>query len=169
MSRTIRKTDYISTRSRISHRNRELEYYYRRGFEKTIKVRRTEEEYNILESKVNSKYQEELKEYYKKINSVNPLYWFTIRKPYEPYVSKYKRVLVSITFEEVIAEADKEYLRWTRDQWSETSRNSGFKRDAARTVRRANKSYCKKVLQDEWEELVAPNGHEGDHLIWNYW
>lgn len=78
------------------------------------------------------------------------------------------------TDEELLAEATESYNRQTRDGrngYTCTTVNSGFKKDAAKATRRANKHFCKMVLDEDprWEDTPYPNGHEGDTYIWDWW
>lgn len=63
------------------------------------------------------------------------------------------------------------YRRTSRDGFLAKGRRAGgFKTKAKRTVRRANKAYCNKVLRDEdWEDISYPNEHIGDTFVWDFW
>mgnify|MGYP003474351929 FL=1 len=75
--------------------------------------------------------------------------------------------------EETIRIAKDEFARWARDGrdgLTETSRNSGFKYDAKKTVRRANKSFCRSVLSgDDHENIPTPIRKEGKKHKWDWW
>ena len=76
------------------------------------------------------------------------------------------------SYEEHFEKARQEYRKASRDgYWNETGRNTGFKQAATKTVRNANKRYCQKVMKDPeaWHEESAPNGHEGDGHLWDFW
>lgn len=78
------------------------------------------------------------------------------------------------TDEELLAEARDSYERQFRDGRGGltcTTINTGFKKGAAKMTRRANKRFCKMVVEDDprWEDTAYPNGHEGDHHIWDWW
>ena len=74
-------------------------------------------------------------------------------------------------YNEEIEKLKKEWAKFTRDgRWSETACNQGFKHEAKKIVRRANKNFCHKVMKDlDYDDEAYPNGHEGDHSVWNWW
>lgn len=78
-----------------------------------------------------------------------------------------------MTDEETLAKAKEEYAQWARDGrhgLTKTTHNTGFKTDAKKTVRRANKSFCRAVLSgDDYENIVLPTVKLGKLHIWNWW
>lgn len=89
----------------------------------------------------------------------------------EPYVSRYYYVKVQWSLGQEIESLRNKYAQFSRDgHWNETGRNTGFKKAAAKTTRRANKRLEKKIVRDDsYDHLAYPNHHDGDHLVWSFW
>lgn len=61
-------------------------------------------------------------------------------------------------------------LRDGRAGLTNTVVNTGFRKEAATTLRRENKKFCKKVLDDDrWEDMPLPSRKSGKKHIWDWW
>lgn len=87
------------------------------------------------------------------------------------YVSKYEYIRVKRDVDAEIEKAKIDFAKRARDGYcNDTGRNTGFKKAAAKSVRQANKNFCKKVLaDDEWEDDPYPTHKLGKALVWNFW
>lgn len=176
MSRTIRKNRWHEKHTDVSYVNREMEYYTRHGFKTHVKRRRSKEDIRRDIEAVEERYQKAIADnggtdflgY-----SYSP--WSCTRREkriYREYVPRYTRVEVSLTREDIEKKALKERSRMTRDgYWNETTANSGFKNEAKKAVRRANKRFCQMIESDDlrWEDEPYPHDHLGDGFRWNWW
>jgi hypothetical protein len=68
------------------------------------------------------------------------------------------------------AESAKEYHTFGRDgTWNETGRNQGFKHEAKKYVRNANKKFCRKVIDGvDYDDDAMPIRKEGKQFSWNW-
>jgi hypothetical protein len=78
------------------------------------------------------------------------------------------------TDEQLMAEAILEDARSRRDGragFTETTRNTGFKRQSAQATRLANRRYCQNVMRDDeyWYANSAPRSSDTDGFIWDWW
>lgn len=75
--------------------------------------------------------------------------------------------------EEVILDAENQLNRWRRDGrdgMTCTTSNTGYKYDAKKTVRRANKSFCRHVLcGDDYENIPLPTRKIGKKHKWDWY
>ena len=85
-------------------------------------------------------------------------------------VSRWEYEEVEVTREECIAEAEYDYAKFKRDgRWKETSLKSGFKNDAAKKLRRDNKNFCRKAMDDDHDNTSYPDRCDGKRYIWDWW
>jgi hypothetical protein len=63
---------------------------------------------------------------------------------------------------------DKEH-RDGRNGLTFSAGSKGFRKTAAKYTRRKNKLLCRKVMQDDWEDISYPVMREGKRFIYNYW
>ena len=72
-----------------------------------------------------------------------------------------------------VAHAKDQLNRWTRDGRDGltcTGHNTGLKTDAKKTLRRANKNFCRSVLSgDDHENIPLPNRILGKSHKWDWW
>lgn len=75
------------------------------------------------------------------------------------------------TYKGTMERCKKLWAECTRDgYYEETSRRSGFKQDAKKHVRIANRRFCGKVLRDEEHDNIGfPMGNEGKLYKWDWW
>ena len=161
MSRTTRRPKFYLTTSETNEIMRDLERAIRIPY-KSIKVPLTEEE-------LDKEYARRVKQY--KESGYWAYYWPQhFEAPIRP-TKLYKRVQVEKDIEEVITKAKANFATYTRDgKWNETGRNTGFKYAAKKQVRKANKRFCKVVLQDQdYDNITYPHDHLGDYLVWCFW
>lgn len=185
MSRTYRKTRRLVEDSEVSYINSSLcgggRYCRLSGYTlddfyntKNVKRRLTKEEYEKKYSEAVANYNQRMA-FFKKFgyrDDLTPYDYNYRREPWYPHaVRKYTYVDVPWSLDQEIEELRQDYRSHNRDgTWTETSRKSGFKEEAAEKVRLANKRFCAKVMRDEDVDNTAyPDGHEGDYLVWNYW
>lgn len=74
--------------------------------------------------------------------------------------------------EEVIAEAEADWALYTRDGrhgLTNTSCNSGFKYDAKKMLRRANKKLCRSIMKYEYEDDPHPIRRDAKTYIWDWY
>jgi len=87
-----------------------------------------------------------------------------------PFVYNKYKIQVPWTREDVINDAIDVWNSWLRDgALSETSRNTGFKQQAARTVRRANKRLSTVLLKGEAYDTPYPGYYLGKTHVWDWW
>jgi len=148
---------------------------------KFVWVYKTKEEYERDCRKNDADYERRLKEYAREhhisINAARaarrashwPISHYLAVVKYR--VNKKKRIQVDVTYEEVVAEAKEKFAKRSRDgYWNETSRNTGFKKEATRILRRANKRLTQDIMRDEdWEDIPYPNRKNGKACRWNWW
>jgi hypothetical protein len=93
--------------------------------------------------------------------------------PNHLYVSRKYIVKVHWSREEQDEHNSKRYDAYFRDggMGYETSRNTGFKKEAGKLVRRKNKKVCHQVIHDndDWEHKPYPSRKDGKHCRWNWW
>lgn len=188
MSRTYRKNAYFGTEiSKEKYISKELAY---NRFRKTKRRFLKGEELEKAKQKIIDAHYANLREYTRKRSYYNYLknnygasyytimfnYYDSAVKEIEkgPNLNKkfYVREYIELTKEEVIKNASDYFDEHFRDgKGSETARRSGFKKEAARHVRRNNRILEKKIINsdDTWENYVYPNEHDGDHFVWNWW
>lgn len=75
---------------------------------------------------------------------------------------------------EIVAEAVREYHKQFRDGRNGltcTTVNTGFKKGAAKILRRANKRFCADVVKDsnEWDNKPYPSRKIAKYHIWDWW
>lgn len=188
MSRTYRKNSYFGTEiSKESYIQKQLEYRHLKV--KSIRRRlkgdeaeQAKKEYLIYKSKAIEEARNTLN-FYKRYEKYNSNYTTSIIL-YEKHIDKlintynnipkyfYVRELKDVSKDEVIKDATKYYNSFFRDGvGSETSRRTGFKKQAARIVRRANRCLEKNIVKgnDDWNNYAYPNHHDGDFCSWNWW
>lgn len=77
------------------------------------------------------------------------------------------------TDEEFLKDTKEQWARWARDGrdgLTETRRSTGFKTDAKKIVRRANKSFCRAVLSgDDYENIPYATDKLGKDFIYRWW
>lgn len=97
--------------------------------------------------------------------------WFCDRPAFRNYVSKFYYITVDVSYEKALAYAEEEWAKRFRDGYcSETSRTTGFKKDAAKKLRRDNKRYCDDVVAGrEVDHLAYPSRKESKYIVWSYW
>lgn len=172
MSKTYRKNSWASTfKNEESYAKDRCQG--RLVTHRTIKVRKTREEYDrdikAAEARYHAKIKENGGEYYRAWD------WWTkeyvIRKIQLDYVSHYYYKRIPYPIEEQMKDRKEEFRRFFRDGvWNETTRNQGFKHDAKKATRRANKEFCHKVMKElDYDDEAYPNGHEGDKFVWSWW
>ena len=84
-------------------------------------------------------------------------------------VRKWRYEFIELTEDEIQKNVDDEWDAWHRDGFfSESSRKKNFRNDCARTMRRKNKDFCRKVLIDDYEDEPAPVAKETKPLIWRW-
>lgn len=90
---------------------------------------------------------------------------------YERYINPKTRVYYTITAEEYERELRNDYRKFKRDcMFYETGRNTGYKDDASKTVRIANKRLAQRILKDEeYDNVSYPDRHLGKTHKWNWW
>lgn len=90
------------------------------------------------------------------------------RRPYTTYCDKYIK-----DDETIIRESKEQLKRWTRDGrdgLTSSNANTGFKTDAKKIVRRANKSFCRAVLSgDDYENIPYATDKLGKDFIYRWW
>ena len=68
---------------------------------------------------------------------------------------------------------EEQLKRWTRDGrdgLTNSAANTGFKTDAKKIVRRANKSFCRAVLSgDDYENIPYATDKLGKDFIYRWW
>lgn len=174
MSRTYRKPRWYRETTERSHIDRELQWWRRSDGKKSKWVRRSKEDYELEKAIAFVEFEAVVREN----GGEEKTYWchwskkWRTRKIRPRHVSRKKRVTVEWTYEDAVNEAKDFYQRMTRDGYfTVSSRSSGFKNEAGRCVRRANKRYCDAVLKDEdhWDECSAPTRKMGKDLRWNWW
>ena len=69
------------------------------------------------------------------------------------------------------SESAERYDKSSRDgYYYETSRNRGFKNEAKGFLRRANRNFCKAVLQGfDVDNVALPGRCDGKKFYWNWW
>jgi hypothetical protein len=161
MSRTTRKPRFLIRTSETQHINNAIATAIRYP-NRTIRVCMTEQE-------LEKQYQRQLVQYTETGTWVT--YWPYRSEPPVRKTSGYKHIVVEKRMDEVIAKSKRDFSTYTRDgKWSETGKNTGFKRAAAKTVRRANAQFCSSVIRgEEYDDTIYPHEHLGDHLVWNFW
>lgn len=90
--------------------------------------------------------------------------YFSLNITYVPYTDD--------DVEKCISDSKKEYKKYTRDgRFSETSRRTGYKKDSAKIIRRANRKLEHDVIvgNEEWKHHSYPDRHLGKPKIWNWW
>lgn len=77
------------------------------------------------------------------------------------------------TDEEFLKDTKEQWARWARDGCdglTETRRSTGYKTAAKKTVRRANKSFCRSVLSgDDHENIPTAVPKDGKSHKWDWW
>jgi hypothetical protein len=143
MSRTTRKTPAYISHSDVSYINRELGYYINgKPKNKQLRKRKNVEQYRQELIDVDAQY----------------------------YVSKWNYYIVPYTDEEVIKDAKSFRAKSQRDGFGcDTTQSSGYRKAAARTLRLANKRFCKRILIDDWENTAYPSRLDGKKHIWDWW
>lgn len=87
------------------------------------------------------------------------------------YVHKYVYKDVYQSREDRIKELRQKYATFSRDgRFNESSRSTGFKKKAARVVRRENQRFCRKIMMGaEYDHTPYPDHHLGDPYVWDFW
>jgi len=86
---------------------------------------------------------------------VRPLFNTQIEWKYEDAVAYYKARYAALSYD---------------GAFNETTRNTGFKRDANRQTRRQNKEFCNRVLKsDKWDNEAYPRRQDAKHHRWSWW
>lgn len=182
MSRTTRRPKFYIETSEIKEINRDLARAYRTPY-KSIRVRMTDEEleadYQYRLARYEQRKQEAKRTFWWYVDNglSDPKHWsaqsYTTMcgEPPVRYSRAYKRLTVPKDIDEVIAESKRDFSTYTRDgKWNETGRNTGFKKTAAKCVRRANKHFCNAVMRgEEVDNKIYPHEHLGDYLVWSFW
>ena len=174
MSKTHRKPRWYSEYSDAEFINRELEHYYRRPYRR-VPVRKTAEEFAADREAATIIYNEKIaanggKDYYEEMCRWSKV--MVTRYIHKPYTSVYKSsIMVPYTKEECIEDAKAKRAEMQRDGYgTETVRNTGFKQDAAKKLRRDNKRYCDDVVADkDVDHLAYHSRKESKHIVWRYW
>lgn len=112
-----------------------------------------------------------LDEYYRLVEQRNRLAAYRQK---HSNTSKWSQEPALATDEELLTKAKETFHRHHRDGRGGltcTTINTGFKQGAARITRRANRRFCKMVLDEDprWEDTAYPDTHDGDHHIWEWW
>lgn len=183
MSRTYRKPAYYVEQSDVSYANRELQWHRRRlsqvrpgGTGYLKRVKKDPEQYQRECDQAQAEFQLKVEQNGGSLYYMYTCPWLgtTRELTLRPrYVSRYQYVPDQPpSDQQVIDNAVAERRKMTRDGvYSETAQRSGFKRDATRVVRRANKKYCRDVVNDDntWEDYPYPTRKLGKHMKWNWW
>jgi hypothetical protein len=86
------------------------------------------------------------------------------------FVSRYYITRIPYPKEEQDRVHAAQYDTFFRDgHFSETGIRTAFKKRAAGELRRANKRYCQRVMNDDEYEGVYPISRDQNHLVWAYW
>ncbi len=91
-----------------------------------------------------------------------------------PHAPSNKRLMreASRTDEEIVDSVNTRGAKYKRDGrygLTRTVCNTGFKKEASRVVRRANKRFCDRVVADNWEHDPYPITKLGSPTEWNWW
>lgn len=173
MSRTTRKPRWYCEHNEVSFINNdyhiELSYYYI-----TKRTRRDKDVVNAEIAAANKKYEEAVAANggTAVLASTYCSWLGTVHQRYiqRDYVSRFTYEKVFVGKQYFIEEAKAKYKALTRDgSMSESGRKKAFRKDCARTTRRANKRFCKAVLDDAWEHLSAPSYSDTSYKVWSYW
>ena len=190
MSRTYRKPAWYVKRSDVQEINREIAQrnkhlyfgFYYAGVRQRKPKKQYEEEVRKAQEKCDREienarelgkptYTLDIRQTYD-CNRVPRIRWEFYKKPlYTPaFISRYVYIKKPLDYNDIVEEVMEERHRLQRDgNMSETGRRTGFKKDAASTVRRANKNFCYKVMKGEWENDPYPIRKQGKTLAWDYW
>lgn len=164
MSRTYRKCEYTSEKTKVQYVNREIArlpvtYDYHRELRPHDEVAY---EQDILQYK---------KDYSVFVNSgYQPFY----KCPGQPRLYDYYTVTYTpreYDIDKEIAKAEAEYDSYSRDDyWRNTSRNSQFKKYCAKDLRHKNKNVLTKIMKDDesWEMKPFPDTYLGKQFIWDF-
>lgn len=184
MSRTYRKPAYYVEHSDVSYANRELARHHQMvahsrpwggtGYAKKVRKDQKLFEQQLAEAK--AEFDQKVKDNGGSIYYTHICPWRRekVRAEIRPnYVSRFQWISIDPPSEQqVIATALAKRKKMTRDgHWSETTPRSGFKYDAKKTVRRANKALCKAVVSGDemWEDKPYPTRKLGKHHVWSWW
>lgn len=182
MSRTYRKPRWVVEETDETYIDRQLNLE-RRFPTVWQRVRKTKEEYEADYAKAKAEFDEDIRKngpyahrWILDLASYNAKIGFTrTYTQYEKHFfppSKYKRIKIDPpSDEDTIAKAKAWRSKLTWDgTCTETTRRSGFKKDAAHEVRRSNKRFCDKIVRDDdWEDDPYPIRKEGSHYKWSWW
>lgn len=171
LSRTYRKTSLTDEINEVAYINDALDHWKRHP-QKTVKVRKTAEQYKADTIKADEEYRDQVNHLKKATGWAAIHYRLTGELPFYPrYVSRYNYYIVDVTREEAIAEAKEEYAEMTRDgRYCETGIKTGYRKDTATKLRRKNRRLCKKVMKGEvYDEQPFPDRKDFKYCIWNWW
>lgn len=171
MSRTHRRPRFVRDESEVQYINRVLDSHYRCP-RRAVRVRKPQEQYDAEVRAAHEEWLAMIAAAKKGTDFNSALHRLTnFRNIRERWVPRWTRVLVEESEQQVIAEARASYARRTRDgHWNETGRNWGFKRQAARTLRRADRAFESMILRGEdHEDVLYPGPHLGKKFIWDWW
>lgn len=171
MSRTYRKPRFVRELGEIQHINRTLAHHRLHPYE-TVRVDKPKEQYEAELEEARLEHLAAIRSAKKGVGYAALIHRLTdFRNIRCRWVSKDIWVRVHITEEQAIRKARNEYARHRRDgHWNETSRNTGFKKQAARTLRLADSRFERLVLSgEEHDDTVYPGTHLGKVHIWDWW
>lgn len=173
MSRTYRKTDYTDSVTKETYvREAIVDWIYRPT--RRIRRRCSKEVYEARIAKAQRDFEARIAANGGRTEAVVKNWrgdWtvYTIRPA---RVNRWEYEEVDVTREECIAEAEYDYDKFKRDgHWSESSRNSSFKKHCAKDLRHKNKEVITKILkgEDDWDQKPFPDTYMGKQYIWDYW
>ena len=172
MSRTTRKPRWYVEHTDASYINREIARHTRRPY-KTVKVRKSDEEYEADFARDLERYREEIAAnggtpYYKRWSCWSKMYIdCEIRRPWANR-HRYKRVPYSV--DDCIEDAKRERKKLTRDgSMSESGRRTYFKHLAKKEVRYEWKRMKTAILKDEEYDRYCPHDRLGKKHVWSVW
>ena len=175
MSRTTRKPKWPTVEmNEAAYINRELRWDLCHTVTRK-RVKKSEQEIKFEKQAANQEYLLAISKNGGKTNKYcfdyhNKRWYSDEIKVREIYIYKFIYVDKVPNVEHTIKRAKTEYKAYTRDNaYNESSVNSNFKRDCARTNRRNNKHYCNKIIKDEWENTIYPDYHDTDYKVWTWW
>lgn len=174
MSRTHRKPRWYVEHSDASFINRELSYYVRRPY-RMVKRRKSDEEYRRQCDKAMQEHLEDVRKN-GPTELVRTYCWADssvkfVERPKQPrWVSRHYYERVDYSVDECIADALKERKELTRDgKMSESGRRTGFKKTAAKEVRREWRKMKQKILKGEDYDKYYPHDKIGKKFVWSFW
>lgn len=172
MSRTTRKPKWYREHTEVSFINndwcvqRSTSISVRKRRDKKIVAKELEAAQTKFEAELAANGGSRIKGYYKSSwsDTEYPIYI----RPDVVHRFTYTRVEVSKDY--FRDKARQEYKTITRDgKYTESRRKKNFRNDCARTNRRNNKEFCRKVMNDEWEDTSAPRYTDTNFKRWAWW